>query len=155
MTGEIGRPEVVRQIHIAASPATVFSLLTDARRMTTWLAEIVVAEPVPGGTFRISEAGGLAIEGKYLEVVPDRRVVFSWGGIEGLKPGETIVDITLEADGDGTLLTLRHYGLPAPSIESHDKGWQFSALPKLKAAAEGRDPGGLCLGDLAHAQAGR
>jgi hypothetical protein len=34
-------------------------------------------------------------------------------------------------------------------------GWQRSALPKLKAAAEGRDPGGLCLGDLAHVQAAR
>ena len=115
----------------------------------------VIAEPVPGGTFKISESGGRTIEGKYLEVVPDRRVVFSWGGIEGLEPGETIVDITLEQDGTGTLLTLRHRGLPLRSFESHDRSWGHAALPKLKAISEGRDPGGLCLGGRADRRAAR
>jgi len=145
MTEEKDGPVVVRQIRIDATPAAVYSLLTDARLMTAWFAEVVVAEPFSGGTFRITEPGGRVIEGKYLEVVPNRKVVFSWGGIEGLKPGETIVDITLEPDGDGTLVTLRHRGLPPQVFEAHDKGWKNSGLPKLKAVAEGRDPGGLCL----------
>jgi len=144
--------EVLRQIRIDAKPAIVFALLTDARQMTRWLAETVVAEAVPGGVFRIAEAGGMSIEGSYVEVVPNVKVVFTWGGIEGLKPGESTVEFTLEADGDGTLLTLRHYGLPGPAIEPHDMGWLHSGLPKLKAAAVGRDPGGLCLGDLAHSR---
>jgi len=142
--------EVRREIHIDATPATVFALLTDARQMTKWLAEIVVAEAAPGGKFRIAEAGGMEIVGSYVEVVPDRKVVFTWGGIAGLKPGESTVEFTLEADGNGTLVKLRHYGLPGPAVEPHDLGWLHSGLPKLKSAAEGRDPGGLCLGDLAH-----
>ena len=142
--------EVLREIHIDATPATVFALLTDARQMTRWLAEVVVAEPVPGGKFHIAEPGGMEVVGKYVEVVPDRKVVFTWGGVEGLKPGESTVEFTLEADGNGTLVKLRHYGLPGPAIESHDLGWLHSGLPKLKSAAEGRDPGRLCLGDLAH-----
>ena len=142
--------EVRRQIHIEATPATVFALLTDARQMTRWLAETVLAEAVPGGKFRIAEAGGMEIVGKYVEVVPYQKVVFTWGGIAGLKPGESTVEFTLEADGTGTLVKLRHYGLPGPAIESHDLGWLHSGLPKLKSAAEGRDPGGLCLGDLAY-----
>jgi hypothetical protein len=41
---------------------------------------------------------------------------------------------------------LRHYNLPAASFDAHDQEWALVGLPKLKAIAEGRDPGGLCLG---------
>jgi uncharacterized protein YndB with AHSA1/START domain len=149
MTGDEARREVRREIHIDASPATVFALLTDARQMRTWLAEEVLASPQPGGIFRLADRSGAAIEGRYVEVVPDRRIVFTWGGVEGLAPGESTVEITLEPARGGTLLRVRHYGLPPPAYEAHDMGWLYSALPKIKAAAEGRDPGGLCLGDLA------
>jgi len=142
--------EIVRQILIDAAPATVFALLTDSRQMAKWLANFVAADSQPGGVFRISEPGGMSIEGNYVEIIPNRKVVFTWGGIENLRPGESTVEFTLVADGSGTLLTLRHYGLPRPAIKPHDLGWLHSGLPKLKAAAEGRDPGGLCLGDLAH-----
>jgi uncharacterized protein YndB with AHSA1/START domain len=144
--------EVRREIYIGASPATVFGLLTNVQQMTKWLAETVEADPVSGGIFRLSEAGGMSIEGHYLEVIPNQKVVFTWGGIDGLKPGESTVEFVLEPKGDGTLLKLRHFGLPPAAIEAHDLGWLHSGLPKLKAAAEGRDPGGICLGDLAHRQ---
>ena len=147
--GDQGR-EVRREIYIDATPATVFALLTDARQMTSWLAETVEADPAPRGVFRLSEAGGKSIEGSYIEVIPNRKVVFTWGGIQGLQRGESTVEFTLEQQGNGTLLKLRHHGLPPAAIEPHDVGWLHSGLPKLKAAAEGRDPGGLCLGDLAH-----
>jgi uncharacterized protein YndB with AHSA1/START domain len=109
----------------------------------------VEAEPRPGGRFRISEAGGTTIEGTYVEVVPDRRVVFTWGGVMGLAPGQTTVEFVLEPVGSGTRVRLRHFGLPGHAVEPHDKGW-VSGLAKLKSTAEGRDPGGLCLGDATH-----
>lgn len=127
--------EIVREIWIDAAPATVFALLTDAKRMTSWLAETVLAEPVAGGVFRIVEPGGEVIEGSYLEVVADRKVVFTWGGTDGLKPGESTVEITLEPSGSGTHLRLRHHGIPNAAIESHDAGWSRYGLPKLQAAA--------------------
>lgn len=149
MTG--GR-EVRQEIYIEAPPSTVFALLTDAARMMTWLAEVVEAEPRPGGRFRISESSGTTIEGTYVEVVPDRRVVFTWGGVMGLAPGQTTVEFVLEPVDSGTRVKLRQFGLPAPTFEPHDKGW-VSGLQKLKSAAEGRDPGGLCLGDAIHPNA--
>jgi uncharacterized protein YndB with AHSA1/START domain len=152
MTDDDAPREVRREIHIDASPATVFALLTDPEQMRTWLAEEVLARAEPGGIFRLADGSGAAIEGRYVEVVPDRRVVFTWGGVEGLAPGESTVEITLEPARRGTLLKLRHFGLPPPAFEAHDMGWVHSALPKVKAAAEGRDPGGLCLGDLAAAR---
>jgi uncharacterized protein YndB with AHSA1/START domain len=147
--------EVRLEVRIDASPRTVFALLTDPTHMRTWLAEVVEADAQTGGVFRISSPVGISIEGAYLEVIPDRKVVFTWGGVEGLKPGQSTVEFLLEPDGGGTLVHLRHYRLPPATIESHRRGWTESGLVKLKDVAEGRKPAGLCLSDLAHARGAR
>jgi uncharacterized protein YndB with AHSA1/START domain len=149
MSDTSGSGEVRLEIRINASPQTVFALLTDPAAMTTWLAELVDAESRPGGIFRISGPSGLSIEGTYLEVIADRKVVFTWGGVEGLGPGQSTVEFVIEPDGGGTLLRLRHYGLPRPALEPHRRGWVYSGLVKLKDAAEGRTPARLCLSDIA------
>ena len=146
--------EVGLEIRIDASPETVFALLTDPLQMKTWFAELVEAEARPGGVFRLSGPAGVSIEGTYLEVIPNRKVVFTWGGVEGLKPGQSTVEFLLERDDDGTLVRLRHYRLPQGAIESHRRGWIESGLVKLKDAAEGQKPAGLCLSDLARARGG-
>jgi len=141
--------EVRLEIAINASPETIFALLTDSKQMKIWLAELVIADPRPGGVFHISGPHGASIEGTYIEVVPDRKVVFTWGGVEGLRPGQSTVELLLEPDGEGTLVKLRHYGLPRPAVEPHRSGWVHSGLVKLKDAAEGRAPARLCLSDIA------
>jgi uncharacterized protein YndB with AHSA1/START domain len=138
--------EVRLEIYIEASPETVFALLTDATAMKKWQAEIVDADPVPGGVFRLAEPGGTQIEGHYVRVVPYSEVVYTWGGVAGVAPGQSTVEFLLEPCGNGTLLRLRHYNLPASSFDAADQEWALAGLPKLKAVAEGRDPGGLCLG---------
>jgi uncharacterized protein YndB with AHSA1/START domain len=150
-----GSGDVRLEIRIDASPETVFALLTEPARMKTWLAELVEADPRHGGAFRISGPAGVSIEGVYLEVVPNRKVVFTWGGVEGLKPGESTVKFLLEPDGKGTLVRLHHYGLPGSTVESHRRGWISSGLAKLKDAAEGRAPTRLCLSDLAEQRGAR
>src|SRR5215471_91928 len=130
--------DVVLEIRIDAAPQTVFALLTDPTHMKTWFAELVEADPRPGGVFRISGLAGASIEGTYLEVVANRKVVFTWGGVEGLKPGQSTVQFLLEPDGEGTLVRLRHEGLPGPTVESHSCGWVYAGLAKLRDAAEGR-----------------
>jgi uncharacterized protein YndB with AHSA1/START domain len=146
MSEKPGAREVRREIYIEASPETVFALLTDATAMTKWQAEIVEADPVPGGVFRLAEPGGAQIEGRYVEIVPYSKVVYTWGGIAGVAPGQSTVEFLLKPRDTGTLVRLRHYNLPASSFDAHDREWALVGLPKLKAVAEGRDPGGLCLG---------
>jgi len=141
--------EVRLEIRIDALPETVFALLTEPAQMKTWLAEIVEADARPGGVFRISGPHGVAIGGAYLEIIPNTKVVFTWGGVEGLRPGQSTVEFLLEPSGRGTLVKLRHYGLPRPALESHRRGWAYSGLVKLKDAAEGRAPTRLCLSDIA------
>ena len=116
-------------------PKMVFTLLTDPVHMRNWLAELVEADARPGGVFRISGPVGVSIEGTYLEVVPDRKVVFTWGGVEGVKPGRSTVEFLLERDDDGTLVRLRHYRLPQGAIETHRRGWIESGTSKKCQAA--------------------
>ena len=103
----------------------------------------------PEGFFGSRAPQGTSIEGTYLEVVPNRKVTFTWGGVEGLKPGQSTVEFLIEADGAGTLVRLRHFGLPSSALEPHRRGWVHSGLAKLKDAAEGRVPARLCLTDIA------
>ena len=135
--------EVEREIRIVARPETVFAFFTDPAKMIQWKGTHATLDPRPGGIYRVSINERNIARGEYLEVVPFSRVVFTWGW-EGegqpLPPGSTTVEITLTADGEGTIVRLRHLGLPAEHREIHAEGWGHF-LPRLMAAAEGRDPG--------------
>jgi uncharacterized protein YndB with AHSA1/START domain len=144
--------EVRLEIQIAASPETVFALLTEPAQLKTWFADLVDADCRPGGVFRVTGPRGGSIEGTYLEIVPNRKVVFTWGGLQGLAPGASTVEFRIEPHGAGTLLRLRHYGLPKSRIEPHRDGWTIFGLPKLKDAAEGRPPAITCVSAIAQAR---
>ena len=146
------RREIWGEMRTSAVPATVFAFLTDASQMMTWLAQSAKADARPGGIFRLADLNGLWAEGTYVAATPHQRVVFTWGGIEGLRPGQSTAEFSLRADDNGTLLRLRHYGLPDPAVDVHRRGWKNSGLPKLKAVAEGGVPRGTCLGDAAESR---
>lgn len=150
--GAAGDPEIVGETHIGAPSATVYALLTNAEQMKTWLAPSAEADAKPGGILRLADPNGLRVEGTYLEVIAHRKVVFSWGGIDGLEPGQSVVEFTLNNDTDGTLLRLRHFHLPEAVLQGHYRGWRISGLPKLKNVAEGAVPRGTCLGDASDAR---
>ena len=76
----------------------------------------------------------------FVEVIPNRRVVFTWGWEArdaAVGPGGSTVEIDLEPRGHGTRLHLVHRGLPAAELASHTVGWDHF-LPRLSAVAEGR-----------------
>ena len=70
-------------------------------------------------------------------------MVFTWGW-EGedspLPPGASTVEISLIAEGEGTLVRLRHLGLPGGQHTVHAEGWDHF-LPRLIASVEGSDRG--------------
>jgi uncharacterized protein YndB with AHSA1/START domain len=135
--------EVEMEVRIAAAPATVFSFLNDAARMGRWIGSSVELDPRPGGALRIDMNGRDIARGEIVAIEPDRRLVLSWGW-EGeghpVPPGSSTVEITLSADGDGTIVRLRHTGLPADAAKDHEGGWGMF-LPRLVAVAERRDAG--------------
>lgn len=127
---------------IAAPPETVFEFLTDPEKLLRWMGAEADIDPRPGGVFRLDMNGNDVAAGAYVTVDRPHRVVFTWGweGSTDVPPGSTTVTVTLTADGDNTLVELRHDGLPGATAESHDEGWGYF-LPRLSLAATGREPG--------------
>jgi uncharacterized protein YndB with AHSA1/START domain len=136
--------EIVVTRSIAAAPATVFSFFTSIERWAAWQGVGGEVQLRPGGAFRILMPGVQVASGRFVEVVPNRRVVFTWGW-EGegapIPPGGSTVSIDLEPEGAGTLLRLTHSDLPSPPVaELHRQGWE-RYLGRLGVGAEGSDPG--------------
>ena len=134
---------VQREIRIDAAPSAVFDFLIDPAKMVRWMGTEAVLDPRPGGDYGVNINGYEHVKGEVIELVPDRRLVFTWGwenGVLPVAPGESTVEISLEPDGEGTLLRLTHRDLPPDMHTFHRLGWDY-ALPRLAAVAAGRDPG--------------
>ena len=130
--------EVEREIRIMARPETVFGYLIDPEKLVAWMGKEATLDARPGGAFRLRYDEGHQASGEYVEVVPNERVVLTWGWeAEGAAtpPGSSSVEITLTPDGDGTRLRLVHRGLSEDEARSHGEGWDLF-LPKLAEVAK-------------------
>ena len=135
--------EVEVLMRIAAPPEAVFPYLVEPDRYVRWQGVKAELDPRPGGVFRVWMDEENVASGSYVELDPPSRVVITWGweGNPALPPGSTTVEFSLTADGDGTMLLLRHTGLPdAGSAAMHEEGWQL-VTGRLGVAAQGGDPG--------------
>ena len=145
MTGPEPRaPEPVTcEVLVAAPPEEVFGWFVRPELLVRWIGIDAQLEPRPGGLFRFEIAEGEWCSGRYLEVVPGRRVVFTWGWDSGaipVPPGSSTVTVELLEHPDGTLVRLAHRDLAPEARRLHEEGWS-RFLPRLAAVAAGRDPG--------------
>lgn len=133
---------LVVERHVDAPPAAVYAYLTDSERWARWQGAEATIESHPGGVFRMLMGNGMCARGQFVELVPDKRVVFTWGWIDlpDLPPGSTVVEIDLEHDGDGTMIRLTHRDMPADHADVHRVGWEHY-LARLAVCAAGGDPG--------------
>ncbi len=131
----------VTSVRIEASPEAVFPYLTDADLIVRWMGEWSELQAEPGGEFAV-DVNGVPVRGRYVEVEPPHRVVFTWGaaGNDTLPPGSSTVEITLRPDGDATVLDLIHRDLPPEEQPDHAIGWSHF-VARLVVAAAGGDPG--------------
>jgi len=135
--------ELVRETLIDARPETVFELLTVPSRHTEWQGTECELDPRPGGVYRVLVGGEHAAVGEFVEVVPNERVVFTFGWDQPghpIPPGSTTVEYTLVAEGDKTRVRLVHRGLPDDAVAGHTFGWDHY-LARLTIAAGGGDAG--------------
>jgi uncharacterized protein YndB with AHSA1/START domain len=134
---------VEKQLFIDAPPDHVFALLTDAEMLRQWMAPVADADPRPGGELTWTHVNGDSVVGTFVEIVPHRRIVFTYGWDRAdveIPPGSTTVEITLRPRDGGTELVLVHRGLDEPMADAHSGGWD-NYLARLAAVAEHRDPG--------------
>jgi uncharacterized protein YndB with AHSA1/START domain len=135
---------VERAIEIAARPETVWELLTDPAEATRWMGLTADFDLRPGGTYRVEVLSGNVARGEFVEIDPPRRLVYTFGweqGVSEVASGSSTVEFELIPTSGGTILQLRHYGLPTPdSAGSHGHGWDHY-LERLAVAATEGDPG--------------
>ncbi len=131
------------EVRVSARPETVFSFFTDPERMMRWTGVSVHLDPQPGGVYDVDLGGGNHHAGRYVELTPFSRLVFTfgWEGSEAIPPGSTTVEVTFEPDGSDTVVRLRHAGLATvEDAAQHTAGWDHY-LARLAIAAAGGDPG--------------
>ncbi|SFJ42019.1 Uncharacterized conserved protein YndB, AHSA1/START domain [Paenibacillus sp. UNC496MF] len=130
---------LTKQIFIECRPETLFAFFTDPDKMIRWMGRQVLLETRIGGKFRIDLNGSDIAMGEYKELVPNERIVMTWGWERSklVPPGSSTVEFRLAPQDNGTLLTLTHYDLPsAEEIASHAKGWTHF-MGRLRTLAQG------------------
>jgi uncharacterized protein YndB with AHSA1/START domain len=91
---------VERCVEVAAPAADVWEAVTDPESLSEWLGVDVQMDVTPGGAARFVGPDGRRL-GVVEEVVPERRLVFSWWPSPGF--GRTSrVEIDLDERGEGT-----------------------------------------------------
>jgi uncharacterized protein YndB with AHSA1/START domain len=119
--------EIVRQF--PHEPARVFSALTDPAKMSQWFfcmesgGTKVTNDLRPGGKYVVEmphEGTTVVIHGVYLEVVPLKKLVFTWNSTRGVKDSK--VTFELSPIPEGTKLVITHE-LPEDMVPEHREGW--------------------------------
>ncbi len=137
------KPSLVLKRRIKAAPEKVYEAWTKPEQMTRWWG--VTENPKPpvaeadlrvGGRFKVQfwdpKNEHHSVSGTYREVVPNRKLSFSWAW-QSTPERESLVTIDLNPVNDGTMLTLTHEQFfNETARDDHSRGWGF-ALDRLEA----------------------
>lgn len=135
--------EVVVERTIAAPAAVVYELFTDPALLVEWMAESAETDVRPGGRWRWTHANGDTTCGEFVELVPHRLIVFTYGWEQpelGIPPGSTRVEVHLTELEGRTRVKVVHSGLDEAAAANHRGGWQHY-LGRLAVRACGGEPG--------------
>ena len=134
---DVTRPSLTLKRHLKAPVERVFRAWTEGEALKRWFgpsdAMAVVTAEVDlkvGGRYRIvmQEAGvePHRVGGVYREIVPNRRLVFTWAW-ESTPERESLVTVELAPEDGGTRLTLTHERFfDEAARDGHGKGWTGS-----------------------------
>ena len=137
------KPSLTLKRRLKAAPTQVFAAWTDTQKIVHWFGpKETVAGSVrakmdvrSGGSYQMNfqtdDGEKHQVGGVYREVVPDSRLVFTWAW-HSTPERESLVTVTVAADGDGTLLTLHHEQFfDQQARDGHSRGWT-GTLDKLE-----------------------
>ena len=83
---------VTASVFVEAEPDEVYAYFTEAEAMIRWMGEYAMLDARPDGVFTM-DIEGTPVRGRYRELDPPNRVVFTWGfaGSDELPPGSSTV----------------------------------------------------------------
>ena len=127
--------------------ADLWSALTDPGRLARWYGN-VEGDLRPGGEFRLYvESAGMDCTGRVEACEPPRRLLVttretneSYQRGQGTPPFDAVIEATLTADGDQTILVIEVRGMPLDKIAFYGAGWQIHA-ENLAIYLSGRESG--------------
>ena len=120
---------------IPAPPETVYRAWLEAETLKRWFApsddfETIIhrADGKVGGSFKVEMRkpdGSVHIAtGSYTELVPAKRISFTWKWENHPEDGDSVISVDLAPEGKGTKLVFTHEQLPTvTSRDNHAKGW--------------------------------
>jgi uncharacterized protein YndB with AHSA1/START domain len=128
MTEEIIKKTIV----IEAPPSAVFRALTDEQELTQWFPSQAKMEARVGGVveFRFIRPDGEnhMLYGRVLEIVPDKKLSYTWNFARRDQVQETVTWTLEPVDGGGkTKVTLVHAGFEKPSQKDVESGYSYEA----------------------------
>ena len=138
------KPSLTLSRHYPVGPEKVWRAWTDPEALRKWWGP-APGEPVAaaeldvrvGGKFRIVFGGPQGTEhecaGVYKEVVPNRKLVFTWSWPRTTPERVSVVTIVFKAAGGGTDLVFTHEQLFDEKVrDDHKRGWS-GLLENLEA----------------------
>lgn len=132
-----GTLEAVRKSIVVAAPVELAWTVFTERIAEWWPLErhsidAVKAVVEPDRIYEVQQDGAEVTWGRIHTWEPPHRLAFTW---EVQRAASTEVEITFEADADGTRVELVHAGFTAEPVRaSYDDGWDF-VLGKYAQAA--------------------
>ena len=143
------KPSLKLSRRYPVSPDKVWRAWTDAQALKRWwgpgpdntvsLAELDVRS---GGRYRIVFGGPQGTEhevaGVYREVVPHRKLVFTWTWPNSTPERESVITIEFRAAGRGTELVFRQEQFfDTTARDGHQRGWTESFVKLDRFLTEG------------------
>lgn len=135
------RPSLTLKKRINAAPEKVFAAWTDPALIVRWwgpdsgpVTQTDIDLRIGGGftiAFRTEDGELHSVSGRYREIVPGEKLVFSWAWIS-TPERQSQVTVSLKPDRAGTMLTLHHEQFfDEAARDGHRRGWSGS-LDKLE-----------------------
>ncbi len=123
------RTSLHQEIDLNAAPERIFNVLLDSKQFAAFTGMAATIDPSPGGAF--NTFGGL-IEGRNVELIPNRRIVQAWRPTHWDPGVYSMVHFELKAASSGTALVLDHTGFPEGEFDHLDPGWTMRYWDPLK-----------------------
>ena len=136
MSLETESRSVQRDIVIDARPETVWELLVDPTQAVRWMGQMASFDVRPGGHYRVEVIPNNVASGRFVEIDPPRRLVFTW--LWDDQPVRQLIEIDFEEHDGVTTVRFTHRDLwDEEAVRSHEDGWgrAFDNLDRALATA--------------------
>ena len=131
----MSKSEIKKIITLNSTPEKVFSAISDETELQKWWVDVPYLERKVGGKilFKFLKENSenlqkdYIVEGKIIEFIPNKKLVYSWKPIDDPDFPDSIVEWSIDSsDSNKTKITLNHSGLEGcHSFTLLEEGWTF------------------------------